>query len=127
MPAPFIQQITILYVSDLEASEAFYGGLLRLPLARIQDEYRFYRIAPNAYLGLCERRGVLPACDGMLISLVTEDVEGWYAVAVAHCAEVEGRPEHNDHTLVTSCFLRDPDGYRVEIVRPDVLLNGQDE
>lgn len=127
MPAPFSQQITVLYVRHLDASHAFYGGLLRLPLARIQEKCRVYRVAPNAYLALCESEAAAPACDGMMVRLVTDDVDGWYAFMVAHNSPVEGPPEHIDHLLITRCVLHDPDGYRVEIVCPDDPLNGQDE
>ncbi len=115
MPAPFVQQITFLYVRDLNASAAFYGGMLRLPLARDQGGCRIYRTAPNAYIGLCQRDDVAPQQGSLIVTLVTDDVEGWYALAVAAGAQVESPPAHNDYYRITHCFLRDPDGYRVEI------------
>lgn len=55
MPAPLTQQIVFLYVRDLEASAAFYTGVLGLALARDQGACHIYRAAPNAFIGLCQR------------------------------------------------------------------------
>ncbi|HYO88464.1 MAG TPA: VOC family protein [Candidatus Limnocylindrales bacterium] len=123
MPAPIEQQITFLYVRDLNASAAFYAGILRLPLARDQGPCRIFRTAPNAYLGICQREDVSPAPQGLIVTLVTDDVEGWYALALAAGAHVEGPPAHNDHYRITHCFLRDPDGYCVELQRFDDRLD----
>jgi catechol 2,3-dioxygenase-like lactoylglutathione lyase family enzyme len=124
MPAPIDQQITFVYVRDLNASAAFYGGVLGLPLARDQGGCLIYRAAPNAYVGVCKREDVTPQTDSVILTLVTDDVEGWHAQAQAAGAEIEGPPAHNDHYRITHCFLRDPDGYRIEIQRFDDPLDG---
>jgi catechol 2,3-dioxygenase-like lactoylglutathione lyase family enzyme len=44
------QQVTFLYVRDLEASTRFYGELLGLPLALDQGVCRIYRVAAGAFI-----------------------------------------------------------------------------
>jgi catechol 2,3-dioxygenase-like lactoylglutathione lyase family enzyme len=123
MPEPLTQQIVFLYVRDLQASAAFYAGVLGLALARDQGACHIYRTAPNAYIGLCQRTEVTPQSDSLIVTLVTDDVDGWYARAVAAGAQVESPPVHSDVYHITHCFLRDPDGYRVEIQRFDEPLD----
>ena len=50
----FDQQVTFLYVKDLERSERFYGEILGLELVLNQGLARIYRIGSgNAFLGIC--------------------------------------------------------------------------
>ena len=124
MPPPITQQITFLYVTDLDVSTAFYAGMLGLPLVRDQGTCRIYRAAPTAFIGLCRRPDIVPQPDSLIVTLVTDNVDSWFMRAVAAGATVESPPAHSDLYQITHCFLRDPDGYRVEIQRFDTPLDG---
>jgi catechol 2,3-dioxygenase-like lactoylglutathione lyase family enzyme len=117
---PVDSQITFLYVTDIERSAAFYGGALGLPLVLDQGLCRIYRVAAAAYVGVCQR----PRTDsepkyGLILTLVTDDVDGWYAALLAKGVAFEKPPAHNPDYHIYHAFLRDPDGYLIEIQRFD--------
>jgi catechol 2,3-dioxygenase-like lactoylglutathione lyase family enzyme len=110
----FDAAITFLYVSDLERSHAFYAGLLALPLALDQGSCRIYRVATGGYLGTCERpAGASP--EGIIVTLVSPDVDDWHQRLTAAGVPCERPPTLNEGYRVYHSFFRDPDGYLVEI------------
>jgi catechol 2,3-dioxygenase-like lactoylglutathione lyase family enzyme len=115
----FESQITFVYVADLARSAAFYGSTLGLELARDQGACLIYRVTRGAYLGICDHRP--PEPGGMILTLVTDDVDGWATRLRAAGHDVDG-PHHNDRFAIHHCFVRDPDGHLVEIQRFDEPL-----
>jgi len=113
-------QVVFLPTSDLAAVDAFYGGLLGLPLARDQGVCRIYRTGPGAYVGFCDRGYAVPAEFRVVLTLLVEDVAAAHAALVARGARPEGPPAHSARYAVTSFFVRDPHGYLVEWQRFDV-------
>jgi len=119
--------VTFLPTADLDAVDAFYGGLLGLPLVRDQDVCRIYRVsrgsgAPDggAYWGFCDRGYAVPADVRVVLTLLVDDVEAAYRELLARGASPEGPPAHHERYAVTSFFVRDPNGYLVEYQRFDV-------
>lgn len=119
---PPIERLIAFYPSrDLGASRAFYGGVLGLTLARDQGSCLIFEVASAGYLGFC-RHDRLPGGEGaqhagLILTLVTHDVDGAYAHLVAHGVACEGPPEWSETYGIYHLFARDPDGYRVEIQR----------
>ncbi|MDD9877813.1 MAG: VOC family protein [Magnetovibrio sp.] len=114
----FDQQVTFLYTDDLDRSAAFYGGVLGLPLVLDQGSCRIYRSSPGAFIGVCRcsaARPVSPA--GVIVTLVTDDVDGWYRRLAGKGVAFETPPADNPAFNIRHCFLRDPDGYQIEIQR----------
>lgn len=110
---PVSEQITFLMVADLVRSDAFYCGILGLPLALDQGSCRIYG-TDAAFIGICERpERVSP--EGIIITLVSRDVDGWHERLVAHGVAVEKPPTVNAEYLLYHAFYRDPDGYLIEI------------
>ena len=112
-------QITFLHVEDLAASAAFYGGVLGLDLVRDQGACHIYRVTPTAHLGLCDHRD--PEPSGVIITLVTDDVDGWAARLAAAGHVIDG-PHVNERFAIRHLFVRDPDGHLVEVQRFDEPL-----
>ncbi len=115
--APFTEQIVFLGVADIERSSAFYGGLLGLRLVLDQGDCRIYRTAGDAYLGICARPQ--RATDGLILTLVTDDVDGWHVrldLADVVCVR---RPSYHPKYAIYQAFYRDPDGHLIEIQRFD--------
>ncbi|MBN2147367.1 MAG: VOC family protein [Anaerolineales bacterium] len=110
------QSITFFYVRDLQATAAFYEGALGLPLQIDQGTCRIYRVSADGWIGFCERADA-PEPDGTIITLVTPDVDGWYAMLRAKGVQFEKTPQENPHYRIYHCFLRDPAGRLVEIQR----------
>ncbi len=118
-PSSFEQFVTFIYVRDIRASDAFYGDLLGLPLVLDQGACRIYRVAGDAYLGVCQQRdaAVAQAPGSLILTLVASDVDGWHRYLAERGVPVEQAPQYNPRFNIYHCFLRDPDGYLIEIQR----------
>ena len=111
----FELQITWIYCSNLETSHRFYGETLRLQLVRDERIARIYKTTSHAAIGVCtafEDRVVEP--QGGMISLVTEDVDGWFAKLSESGAVTRGAPHVIKEFGIYTFFAEDPDGYVIE-------------
>lgn len=115
-------------VRDLAASRDFYGRDLGLPLVRDQGACLIFRVSPGGYLGVCQagydgREDPLPHDDRWIETIVVDDVEGLHRRLLGVGADVDGPPRSNPRFAITQFFVRDPDGYRIEIQRFDEPLD----
>jgi catechol 2,3-dioxygenase-like lactoylglutathione lyase family enzyme len=117
--APFDQQVTFLYTADLAATADFYEKTLGLPLALDQGGCRIYGVAQNAFLGFCSHSsaGRRDDTSGVVLTLVTDEVDAWYERLRARGVPFERAPAHNETYNIYHCFFRDPNGYLIEIQR----------
>jgi len=120
-PIAFDSQITFLYTDDMAASVRFYEDLLGFTLWLDQTTCRIYRVADGAFVGVCQtgqgeaqQRG--PQAN-VIVTLVTEAVDAWYAHLVSHGVVFEKAPALNERYAIYNCFFRDPNGYLFEIQR----------
>ncbi len=110
------QQITWVYTSNLEDTCAYYNRILGLELERDEGKARIFNAGEQASIGVClafEDRVVQPS--GSMITLVTDDVDGWYSLLKDRGADLLGPPRHLDEFGVYSFFSRDPNGYMIEV------------
>lgn len=112
-----MQLITFFAVRDLARTADFYERLLGLPLARDQGDCRIYRVNENAFVGFCARAHAPENPPGVILTLVTEAVDAWHARLFAQGVAFDMPPTRNERYRIDHCFLRDPDGYRIEIQR----------
>jgi catechol 2,3-dioxygenase-like lactoylglutathione lyase family enzyme len=115
MTAPFAQQVTFLYTSDLAATAHFYEAVMGLPLVLDQGSCRIYRVSIDGFLGFCARHGAQPA--GVIVTFVTPDVDAWCDRLQRQGVVFEKAPAYNPDYNIYHCFLRDPNGYLLEIQR----------
>ena len=112
-----VQQVTFLRCADLAVSDAFYGGLLGLPLVLDQGACRIYRAAGEAFVGLCTGiDGETPGA-GVILTFVTDDVDGWYERLNAARIQTRGAPARNATYNIYNFFAEDPDGHVIEFQR----------
>ena len=118
---PIEQQITFLYTHDLDASARFYEDKLGLELWLDQGSCRIYHVTGSGYIGLCqtERSSTLQTGKqpGVIFTLVTQQVNEWYEYLKERGVEFEKPPSKNELYNIYHCFLRDPNGYLIEIQR----------
>jgi catechol 2,3-dioxygenase-like lactoylglutathione lyase family enzyme len=118
MPHPPInQQITFLYTRDLAQTARFYGDVMGLTLAVDQSDCRIYRVSGEGFLGFCQRDSAPEQPQGIILTIVTDQVDAWYVYLRAQGVTFEKPPEFNPKYKIYHCFLRDPNGYLVEIQR----------
>lgn len=102
---------------DLSATRDFYERDLGLELARDQETCLIFRVAESAFVGFCQHEGALPQHQGLIITLVLDDVDGVYKRLKQLGVEIEAPPRLNEHYGIYHFFARDPDGYRLELQR----------
>jgi catechol 2,3-dioxygenase-like lactoylglutathione lyase family enzyme len=115
MRPPLEQQVTFLYTRDLHASAIFYADVLGLTLVLDQGSCRIYAVAHGAFVGICARPDAPLQPAGVILTLVTQDVDGWYTHLLAQGVVFEKPPTLNPVYNIYHCFLRDPNGYLIEI------------
>jgi catechol 2,3-dioxygenase-like lactoylglutathione lyase family enzyme len=113
----FTQQITFLHTVDLQKTADFYENILRLPLVVDQGVCRIYAVNGDAYLGFCEHLEAPERPSGIIITLVSPEVDTWYAYLQAQGITFDKPPQHNSRYNIYHCFLHDPNGYLLEIQR----------
>jgi catechol 2,3-dioxygenase-like lactoylglutathione lyase family enzyme len=114
---PIDDQITFLHTQDLSRTARFYEEVLGLPLVVDQGDCRIYRTSPQGYLGFCRRPAAPQEPMGVILTLVTSEVDAWYQYLLQRGVAFERRPELNPKYDIYHCFLRDPNGYLIEIQR----------
>lgn len=122
-PVAIESTVTFFYYDDLEAQIPFYEGLLLLTPTLVEDWVRIYRITETSSVGLVKNgRGfhaVSPDKPAML-SLVTPDVDAWYAKLVEAGVKVlkelppPADPGQPGAAPVRGFIVEDPGGYTIE-------------
>lgn len=112
----FDQQVVFLPTGDLGRADHFYRVLLGLPLVLDQGVCRIYRTGPFAFLGVCEHL-VADSAAGAIVTLVSDDVDGWYQRLVAAGVGFDKPPSRNEKFGIYHVFVQDPDGNVLEIQR----------
>ena len=86
-----------------------------LPLVLDQGTCRIYRVSADGFVGFCQRAEAPEQPAGIIVTLVTEDVDGWFARLRERGVAFEKAPALNPDYNIYHCFLRDPNGYLLEI------------
>lgn len=108
-------QIAWVYTDDLERSTRFYADVLGFRMIKDEGAARIFESIPGAAVGVCKAfddRVVAPG--GSMVSLVTDDVDGWYRRLVDAGAKTQGPPHRLEQFGIYTFFAEDPDGYVVE-------------
>ena len=116
--APFEQSVCFFPCADLDATQRFYSETLGLPMILDQGACRIFQVSSNGYIGFCTHREP-QAAEGPIITLVTREVEQAVATLERAGVQFESPLAHNERFDITHAFVRDPDGYLVELQRFD--------
>ncbi|MBS1252624.1 MAG: hypothetical protein MAG451_01665 [Anaerolineales bacterium] len=111
------QQITFLYTRNLEATAQFYEETLGLPLALDQGDCCIYQVSGDGYVGFCKRAEAPEEPAGVIFTIITPEVDAWHAYLHDRGVTFEKPPALNPEYNIYHCFLRDPNGYLIEIQR----------
>lgn len=117
---PLQSQITFLYYKDLARAARFFDEVLKLELCDDQGDARIYRVAEKAFVGIVDgEKGHCRAqeTNAVLITLVAEDVEGWYAYLKDCGVKLLTEVRQPGSFPVKCFFFEDPEGYQYEVQR----------
>ena len=107
----------MLYYKDISAAASFYGDILGFENTLDWEWVKFFRSSGDAYVGLVtEGDGAhhrVQATNAVMVSIVTPDVDGWYARVVGKPG-VHQLKELANRGPIRSFMLEDPGGYTVE-------------
>ena len=112
-----VDQITFLYTNDLDSTSKFYEHVIGLDLILDQGSCRIYHTCTNSYLGFCKKHNREGSHSDIIFTLVTPDVDEWYGYLSSQGICIEKPPERNPRYNIYHFFIRDPNGYVIEIQR----------
>lgn len=107
--------IVFTYTDDLAASSRFFRETLELAFVVDQGVCHIFRLSPTSYIGVCSIAGRPRATVGVTITIVTDDVDGWYDFLISKGLVYQSAPEASERFKVYSSLFIDPNGYRIEI------------
>lgn len=119
-PPPITESYVMLYYKELGPAKAFYAEMLGLDAVTADDWFALYRIAPGSAVGLI-REGPnahhrVQARNAVMLSLVTPDVDAWFARVSARPDVKILKPVYEQKEAGIRGFLmEDPGGYTVEV------------
>jgi catechol 2,3-dioxygenase-like lactoylglutathione lyase family enzyme len=116
IPESIQSTITFLKTRDIEATTRFYTQVLGFRLALDQGGCRIFAIRQGAYIGFCQTDGSTGSPE-VVFTLVLDDVDAACAAVEKAGGSVEVRPRKNLQYNIYQCFIRDPNGYMIEIQR----------
>lgn len=118
--ANITRQISWVYTQTLDSTADFYASQLGFECISDEGAARIFATASGAAIGVCEafaERVVEP--KGGMISIVTDDVDAWYARLVENGVEIEQPPHRLQQFGITTFFVQDPNGYVIEFQQFD--------
>lgn len=101
---------------DLERTRHFYEVILGLELVRNQKTCLIFKTAQEAFIGFCKHEDV-SSHKGLIITLLTDEVDEVYTHLKSHSIETEHEPSLNEFYGIYHFFAKEPNGYRLEIQR----------
>ncbi|MAT44492.1 MAG: glyoxalase [Anaerolineaceae bacterium] len=108
------QQITFLPTNKFTEMEAFYSGLLSLKKVLDQGDCIIFKTTDSSYIGFCERELELGS-NRIILTLVTDQVDEFYEQLQKKSVQCESKPCLNEKYAIYHFFVKDPNGYLVEI------------
>jgi catechol 2,3-dioxygenase-like lactoylglutathione lyase family enzyme len=108
--------ITFLKTRDLTMTTTFYTQSLGLPLTLDQGTCRIFKSGASAYLGFCLTDGETGSNE-VIITFVVDDVDDACKQIEQAGIQIEVRPRYNPQYKIYQFFIRDPNGYLLEIQR----------
>jgi len=114
MRPPVSQSITFTYSDDLARAAHFLGEVMELEEVRDQGACRIFRLTETCFVGVCDLQGRSRDPAGVTISLVTEDVDGWFRFLRAKGVDFVEEPVRKEQFGIRACLLISPHGYRIE-------------
>jgi len=113
------QSIVFTYCNDLELASKFFRDVMELDFVVDQGACHIYRLTDLSYLGVCclpDRPGAVSSFQaGVMITIVSNDVDGWYDFLTSKGVQYVKEPSHSERFSVYSSLFESPHGYRIEI------------
>lgn len=116
----FGSQITFLYFEKIDEAFNFFENTLGLEIADDQGTARIYKLAGGAFIGAVDSASGhcrAQSKNAVLITLVTEDVQGCYEALKAKGIVMQTPVQRPASFPVECFFFTGPGGYEFEVQR----------
>jgi len=100
---------------DLDSTDRFYKDQLGLSLHKDQGVCRIYEVLPGGWIGFCTHMEVAIGEHSPIITLLTEKVDEVYQSLKKFDCDLGDPPQENPRFKIYHFFVRDPNGYLVEV------------
>lgn len=107
--------ILFLGTDNLKETDEFYRNVLGLKLYKDQKTCMIYKINEKASIGFCTHIKKTVEEKSPIITLIVEDVDKVYNEMESKALEIEDKPKKNDKFNIYHFFLKDNNGYTIEI------------
>jgi len=111
------QSIIFTYTDDLPRISDFFAQIMELELVVDQGSCHIFRLSDSSYLGVCNLPDRPTEKAAVTITIVSNDVDGWYEFLTAKGIEYVKKPSYSEEFKVYSSLFMSPHGYRIEIQR----------
>jgi catechol 2,3-dioxygenase-like lactoylglutathione lyase family enzyme len=108
--------IIFLKTNDLAETTRFYSEVMNFEFVLDQGDCRIFRTISNSYLGFCLTEESTGSSE-IMITFEVEDVDAARDYFESKGIEIELQPRLNDRFQIYQMFIRDPNGYVIEIQR----------
>ena len=113
------QTVVFTYTHDLPAASRFFRETMELDLVHDEGTCHIFRLTEESYLGVCNLPHQAEGKSAVMITIVTDDVDGWHdfltAKGVEYVTPPTAKPQFG---IYTSVFIS-PNGYQIEIQKFD--------
>ena len=109
------QNIVFTYTDNLEQASAFFRDVMELEFVVDQGACHIYRLHDSGYLGICCLPDRPSNNAALTVTIVSDDVDGWFEFLSAKGVEFVRQPAHSVEFGVYSSLFISPHGYRIEI------------
>jgi len=103
------------HADNLDETRKFYCDILNLEMYKDQGACHIYEVTRGSYIGFCTH---FPKGDpeDNIITLLTNNVDEMYEYIKENSdVTVQAPPELNEKFNIYHFFIKDPNGYKVEI------------
>ncbi|SHJ71155.1 Glyoxalase/Bleomycin resistance protein/Dioxygenase superfamily protein [Anaerobranca californiensis DSM 14826] len=107
--------IVFLGTNNLEKTHYFYHEILQLPLYKDQGVCKIYDVPGGGKIGFCQHMDISINGKSPIITLLVDDVDKSYKELLEKNVIVEEKPKINPKFNIYHFFVKDPNGYNVEI------------
>ncbi|MFX0002059.1 MAG: VOC family protein [Candidatus Hermodarchaeota archaeon] len=111
----FKESITFLGTKDLEKTSQFYQNIIGLTLYKDQGVCLIFNVTINSKIGFCEHIPVVYQDKSPIITFITDDVDKIYNKLIKLKVNIKEKPKINEKFKIYHFFLKDPNGYTLEI------------
>ena len=115
MHPPISQNVIFTYTDNLDEASRFFRDVMELDFVLDQGPCHIYRMSDTSFIGVCSLPDRSTEKTGVTITLVSNDVDGWYKFLTAKGLKYVKEPSHSLKFNVYSSLFISPHGYRIEI------------